>query len=143
MSEKETLVFSDRNIKPTDETIFSVIGDKKTFWHRIMNYMSEHYMDAAGTWNYYNDGKQWFFKMVLKKKTIFWLAVMRDTFRVTFYFGDKAEPVILSSDLPEPVKDDFIKGKHYGRIRAISTKVIRMEDIEVITKLIDIKVRLK
>jgi hypothetical protein len=68
---------------------------------------------------------------------------MKDTFRVTFYFGDKAEPVIFTSDLPKSVKDDFLKGKHYGKIRGITTKVMNLADVDTITKLIDIKVKLK
>ena len=108
-----------------------------------MNYLSDNYKDASGTWNYYNDGKQWLFKMVRKKKTIFWLAVMKDTFRVTFYFGDKAEPVIVASGLPESVRDNFLTGKHYGKIRAISTKMTGLSDAETVIKLIDIKAELK
>jgi len=143
MEEKEILVFSDKDIKPSDELIFSKIGDKKILWQKIMKYLADNYRDASGSWNYYNDGKQWLFKMVQKKKTIFWLAVMEGSFRVTFYFGDKAEPVILSSQLPQAVKDGFMQGKHYGKIRAVTTKVISPDDISVITKLIDIKTKLK
>ncbi|OFY66984.1 MAG: hypothetical protein A2V64_05950 [Bacteroidetes bacterium RBG_13_43_22] len=143
MSEKEIYVFSDRQVKPTEDLIFSIIGDKKILWEKIMNYLSDNYKDASGTWNYYNDGKQWLFKMVRKKKTIFWLAVMKDTFRVTFYFGDKAEPVIVASALHKSVKDNFLTGKHYGKIRAISTKMTGLSDAETVIKLIDIKAGLK
>ena len=143
MTENEVHVLSDKQVKPTDEYIFSIIGNKKILWQSIMDYMSENYKDSSGSWNYYNDGKQWLFKMVLKKKIVFWLAVMKDTFRVTFYFGDKAEPVILASDLPKPVKDDFTGGKHYGKIRAITTKIAGQSDVGTIIKLIDIKTRLK
>jgi Protein of unknown function (DUF3788) len=143
MADKEILLLSDRQIRPTEDLIFSIIGDRKILWQKIMNYLSDNYKDAAGTWNYYNDGKQWLFKMVRKKKTIFWLGVLKDTFRVTFYFGDKAEPAIINSDLPKSVRDNFMAGKHYGKIRAISTKITGLSDVETITKLIDIKVKLK
>ncbi len=143
MEEREILVFSDKQVKPTEELIFSIIGDKKVLWLKIMKYLSDNYKDASGTWNYYNDGKQWLYKMVQKKKTIFWLAVMKDTFRVTFYFGDKAEPFIVASDLSQSVKNDFLTGKHYGKIRAISTKMTKSSDVETIIKLINIKTRLK
>jgi hypothetical protein len=143
MAEKEIYILSDKQVTPADDLIFSIIGDKKILWQKIMKYASDNFKDMSGTWNYYNDGKQWLFKMVQKKKTIFWLAVMKDTFRVTFYFGDKAEPVILASDLPESVKNDFTSGKHYGKIRAITTKIASQSDVENIRKLIDIKTSLK
>jgi len=143
MEEKEILVFSDKDIKPSEDLIFSKIGDKKILWQKIMKYLSDNYKDASGSWNYYNDGKQWLFKMVQKKKTIFWIAVMDGAFRVTFYFSDNAEPVILASNLPSAVRDGFKKGKHYGKIRAISTKVTKETDAEIIIKLIDIKTKIK
>jgi hypothetical protein len=77
------------------------------------------------------------------KKTIFWGALHEDTFRITFYFGDKAEPLILASDLPESVKNEFMTGKRYGKIRAISRKVFDENDVKIIMKVIDIKSKLK
>ncbi len=92
---------------------------------------------------HYNDGYQWLFKMVYKKKTLFWAAIYSDTFKVPLYFGNKAEPVLLESDLPQSVKDDFKNAKRYGAIRAISTKVVNNDDLELVLKLADIKSKLK
>jgi hypothetical protein len=44
---------------------------------------------------------------VRKKKTIFWISLIENTFQVTFYFGDKAEPLIEKSELPEKIKVEF------------------------------------
>jgi hypothetical protein len=143
MSEKESLVLSDKQIIPTDDYIFSIIGEKKILWQSIMNYTSENYKDFSGTWNYYNDGKQWLFKLTQKKKTIFWLGVLKDTFRVTFYFGDKAETLIDASDLPQPMKDDFKTGKRYGKIRAVSVIMNDRADVDNVLKLIALKLKIK
>ena len=143
MAEKENLVLSDKQIIPTDDYIFSIIGEKKILWQAIMNYVSENYKDISGSWNYYNDGKQWLFKLVQKKKTIFWAGVLKDTFRVSFYFGDKAEPLVDASDLPRNIKDDFKNGKHYGKIRAVSIKISDLTDVESVKKLIQIKIKAK
>jgi hypothetical protein len=143
MTAGETLVLSDRDTFPDDDLIFSIIGDKKVVWQGIMNYLAVNYSEAAVSWNYYNDGKQWLYKMVRKKKTIFWIGVLPDTFRITFYFGDKAETAVENSDLPQFIKDDFRKTRRFGRIRAISTKITGDADLENIYKLIDLKVKLK
>jgi hypothetical protein len=45
---------------------------------------------------YYNDGKQWLSSWPEENNI---LCLLKD-FRITFYFGDKAEPLINSSDLP-------------------------------------------
>ena len=143
MAEKENLVLSDKQIIPNDDYIFSIIGDKKILWQSIMNHVSENYKDISGSWNYYNDGKQWLFKLVQKKKTVFWIGILKDTFRVTFYFGDKAETLIDESDLSQTIKDNFKNGKRYGKIRAISLKMSDSSDVESVKKLVAIKMKIK
>lgn len=143
MSEKETILLSDKEIFPTDEYIFSIIGEKKILWQSIMDQMISNYKDSSGKWNFYNDGKRWLFKMVLKKKTIFWAAILADTFRITFYFGNKAESFIEASDLPQIMKDEFRTAKRYGLIRPVSFKILNKTDVENVQKLIAIKLKIK
>ena len=66
-----------------------------------------------------------------------------DTFRITFYFGDKAEPVLEASDLPQRIKSEFKTAKKYGAIRAVSTVMRDLSDVEIVKKLVSIKTKLK
>jgi hypothetical protein len=143
MAEPEKLVLGDKSVYPTEDFLFSIIGDKKVVWQKIMNHVNQNYKDITEEWRYYNDGKQWLFKVQLKKKTIFWIGVLQDTFRITFYFGNKAEPVIVNSNLPDKMKNDFVSGKKYGNIRAISIRISGAGDLENIYKLVDLKVKIK
>jgi hypothetical protein len=143
MAEKENLMFSDPEIRPTDDLIFSIIGERKTHWLSIMEHLHQNYPDSSGEWNYYKDGHGWLFKMIKKKKTIFWSGIFDDTFRITFYFGDKAELIIDESDLPQIIKDGFKTAKKYGAIRPISVKVLEHSDVNTVLQLIAIKSKIK
>ena len=143
MAENEKTDLSDKSVVPTDDFIFSIIGERKVHWLRIMNYLSDNYPDASGTWNYYNDGKQWLFKYVRKKKTIFWASLLKDTFRITFYLGNKAEPVIENSDLPKSVKEEFKTAKRYGLIRPVSFIIRDEADADNVLKMVVLKIKLK
>jgi hypothetical protein len=143
MAEKEELILSDRQVVPDDEYIFSILGDKRIFWQDIISFAANNYKDISGDWNYYNDGKQWLYKLTQKKKTIFWGAMLKDTFRITFYFGDKVEPLLENSELPLKIKEDFKVSKRYGSIRSISQKIFSASDVENVKKLIAIKIKLK
>ena len=143
MAEIEPLVLGDKNVFPSEEIIYAIIGDNKNVWQKVMSYVKDNYKDATEEWRYYNDGKQWLFKMQLKKKTLFWIGIPKDTFRITFYFGNKAEPVIMAGSLPKKFKDDFAEAKRYGNIRAITIKVAGTGDLENIYKLIDLKAKIK
>jgi hypothetical protein len=143
MAENETLLLTDKDIFPTDEYIFSIIGEKKMFWQQVMSYMTANYKDSAGVWNFYNDGKRWLFKMTIKKKTIFWAGILNETFRITFYLGNKAEAIIDNSDLPQNIKDEFKTAKRYGLIRPVSFLVCNQNDIDNILKMIALKCKMK
>jgi hypothetical protein len=137
----EPLVLTDKSIRPTDELIFSIIGRNRLHWQKLIAGVHEKYPNVEELWKYYIDGHNWLFRMVRKKKTLFWIGILKDTFRVTFYFGDKAGPMIKNSNLPVTIIEDFINGKHYGKIRAISMNVQRSEDIDHCLKLVDLKIK--
>jgi hypothetical protein len=143
MSEKENILLTDKEIYPTDELIFSIIGDKKHLWKSIMDHMNDSYKDSMGQWNFYNDGKRWLFKMVHKKKTVFWAAILNDTFRITFYLGNKAETIIENSDLPPSKKEEFRTAKRYGLIRPVTFIINGKTDVDNVLKMIAIKSKLK
>jgi hypothetical protein len=134
---------TDKNIIPTEELIFSYIGFNKVYWQRIMNSASENYSDISGSWNYYNDGKKWLFRLVHKKKTLFWADILNDTFKVTFWFGDKAVPFIEAAGLPPATKDEFRNARKYGLVRPLTVVVREQSDADIVLTLISVKYRMK
>lgn len=106
----EEKVLTDKNIFPSEEIIFSHIGKTKKQWDSIFNYIHTKHIDFSEEWRYYNDGKSWLLKVTKKKKTIFWLSIIPKSFRITFYFGDKAENAILESKISDKLKNQFIEG---------------------------------
>jgi hypothetical protein len=139
----EPLVLTDKSVYPDDNLVFSIIGDNSIHWKKFLGSVREVYPASEEVWKYYNDGKNWLFRVILKKKTLFWMAVHEDTFRVTFYFGDKAESLIEKSSLPGEIKDTFKNGTRYGKIRPISFKVTSQEDVNNALIIAEIKAVMK
>jgi hypothetical protein len=139
----EPIALTDPAIIPDNELVFSMIGDKSVYWQQIMAYLYQNHKDISEVWRFYNDGKSWLFRTLKKKNTLFWVAVLKDTFRVGFYFGDKAEPMIMQSDLTENIKDDFRTAKRYNTIRAISVTMADSADVDTVIKLIELKLKIK
>jgi hypothetical protein len=143
MSEKETLILSDPLVEPTEEFLSAVLGEKYTWWQQIRSYAMDNYSSVTEVKRYYNDGKQWLYRLMRKKDTICWIAVMADTFRITFYFSQRAEPVIAASSLPDAIKADFLTGKLYGKIKAISINMKEKADVTTACQLVDLKMKMK
>jgi hypothetical protein len=139
----EPIVLTDQSVKPTNEIVFSIIGDKSALWQKTMSYLYDNYSEISEEWKYYNDGKSWLFRVLKKKKTLFWIRVLKDTFRVGFWFGDKAETFIEQSDLSESIKNDFRNAKRFKIGRGISIIMSDYNDVENVIKLIEIKLKVK
>ena len=60
-------------------------------------------------------------------------------FKTTFYFGDKAEGLILGSMIGKEFKDQFVNGRRFGKIRAITVEIRYPEDLATNLELMRIK----
>ncbi|KAA3608840.1 MAG: DUF3788 family protein [Calditrichaeota bacterium] len=135
-------ILSDQSQYPTEEIIFSHIGESKSFWESLFNKIHDGHPDFNEEWRYYNDGKSWLFKLTKKKKTIFWLSIQKNAFLVTFYFGDKVEPFLMQSAIPTELIEEFKNAKRYGKIRPFTLTVLSDKDVEIVLALIEIKLKL-
>ena len=136
-------ILKDKDLFPTEEVIFSHIGKAKTHWKKLFAFVNSKYPEFLSEWRYYKDGGAWLLKTQKKSKTIFWLTVFENAFAITFYFGDKAEPAILNSEISEDLKESFKTGKRYGKIRGITIQVESEDDIDNILLLIEIRLSTK
>jgi len=143
MAEKQQPVLKDKSVYPSEEILRSVTGEMMNVWQKIVDHAEDNYPDITKEWRYYNDGKQWLFKLQHKKKTVFWSSVQDNTFRITFYFGNKAEPHLMESDLPEAIKEEFRSAKSFGTMRPVTFTISPDTDTISIFMLIDLKTRIK
>ena len=137
------LVLVDPSEYPTDEILFSHLGRTKTYWTSIFNFIDTNYPEFNREWRYYRDGKSWLLKVTRKKKTICWVSVIRKSFRMTFYFVDRAEKTIKESNISEDLKTKFIEGKNYGKIRGLTIIFKNKKDVEYAKTLIGLKLKIK
>jgi len=139
----EQQILWDKNLYPSDEVIFSHIGKSKQLWIALFEYIHSNHADFSEEWRYYNDGKSWLMKVQRKSKTVFWLSLFEKTFRISFYYTDRAEKAILESDISEELKNAFVNGKSYGRLRGMTIVFKKKKDIEYAKTLIGIKLSVK
>jgi len=136
----EKPILTDATQFPTQEIIFEHINKTVPLWLSLFNYIDETYPEINREWRYYNDGKSWLLKVTRKSKTIFWLSIIKDSFRTTFYFSDKAKQSINNSSINYDLKEQF---NSKSGLRGITVIVRKKKDIEYIKELISIKLSLK
>lgn len=112
----------DANTYPTDEVIASVLGNCYKVYQVFVGAFSKHQIELE--WRYYNDVKSWLGKGILKGKTIFWLSIWQDFFKVSFHFTEKTRLGIMSlpiaDEIKTRIKNEPIKGKLVSLIIDVS-----------------------
>ncbi len=68
MLSSEKKILSDPLIEPTDEFICHFLGDKKIWWHTIIDGTIKNYPNVTGVWKYYNRRKTMAFQVVTEEK---------------------------------------------------------------------------
>jgi len=139
----EQPVLSNPEEFPSESIIFSHIGKTKALWLSLFEYIHSNHPDFVEEWRYYRDGKSWLLKVTRKKKTIFWLSIIKGSFRTTFYFTDKAEEPLMSSDLSDELKNQFKSGNPLAKIKGVTVVYRSGRDIEDARILVGIKIRMK
>ena len=139
----DTPVLNDKSQFPTEKVIYSHIGKSKSLWLSLFQYIADEHPDFTQEWRYYNDGKSWLMKVQHKKKTVFWLSVIKDSFRTTFYIHEKAKKIISDSTISDELKEQYRTGKNYGKIRGITVVHKNTKDVGNAKKLIGIKLSIK
>ena len=139
----EQPILSDKNQYPTEDIIFSHIGRADTLWISFFEYIHSNHTDFTEEWRYYNDGKSWLMKVQRKAKTVFWLSIIKNAFRITFYFTERAEEAIFKSSISDELKAQFRDGRSYGKIKGVTIVFKKKKDIEFAKSLIAIKLSLK
>lgn len=124
---------------PTEDVIYSHLGARRPLWEALFAFIRAEHPDVVERWRYYNDGKSWLLNVSRKKKTIFWLSVIRGTFRITAYFTDKASGAIRSSTLSAQLKEQFTSGRSVGKLRGITITFRKKRDLEDARTLIRLK----
>ena len=135
----EQPILKDQDQYPTEQVIYSCLGEAQTLWISFFEHIQEHHPDFSEEWRYYKDGHNWLLKVTRKSKTVFWTSVLKDAFRITFYFTDKVEEAISNADISDELKEQFKNGKRYGKLRALSIVFRDAMDIEYAKALIAIR----
>ena len=124
---------------PEDEVVFAHLGARRVLWEALFEHIHAEYPDFVGQWRYYKDGKSWLMKVSRRNKTVFWLSVLEQGFRITCYFTDKAAGAIEASTLAAPLKAQFIGGRRFGKLGAITITFAKRRDVEDAKTLIALK----
>lgn len=77
------------DIYPGDEVIKNHLGGVYSVYTEFLDLLKKDLANLDITWRFYNDSKAWLGKGAIKQKTVFWLSVWENCFKVSVFFNAK------------------------------------------------------
>ncbi len=132
--------FLDKSQVPGEEELVTTLGKTKPLWDTLKSHVTETYPDVKEDWKHYGKNSGWTMKLLKKKRNLFFSYPGEGNFTVVFVFGDKAVKAAEESELPEDIIEALKESPKYAEGRGLRVTVEERSDIELVKKLLNIKV---
>ena len=130
----EVQLLNDAAVYPSESVLASALGDCNETYQVLISKLPEYLIELE--WRYYNDGKAWLGKAVGKKKTVFWLSIWQNFFRVSFHFTEKTRAGIQDLPVSEEVKKQIENAQIKGKLVSLVIDVSNVQDLKDVLALI-------
>lgn len=137
----ETLVLKNKEILPTPKVLENALKESYPTYVEFSNQLTE--LGMVQEWNYYNDGKAWLCKLLLKKKNLGWLYIYDGYFNISCFFMEKHTTAISELDIDEQIKTAFIQAKPAGKLMPLTVRIKTIGQLPDALKIIGFKKGLK
>ena len=139
----ETQLLREENPFPDAGVLKGILGDICDVYAGLVSEITNEPYSLQMEWNYYKDGKAWLCKITFRKKTVMWLSVWDDCFKVSFFFTEKSKPGIEGLIIDPSIKESFLKSKNIGKLIPLVIAIKEMSQIDDILKIIEFKKSIK
>ena len=133
-------VFEDKATMPDDRMLAKALGKSNRMWREIKKHLKAEYGELIEEWKFYGVKSGWILKTLRKKRNLFFFIPLKDSFQVSFVFGDKAVAAVEKSNLPKGLITELKNARKYAEGRGLRIDVKSSADVEHIKKLVEIKV---
>lgn len=134
------LLLKDPDVFPSAEMLEKVLDKQFPVFKEFISTVESEEFKLIPNWRYYKDGKAWFCKITLKKKTVVWLSVWSDCFKLALYFTEKSGGGIPGLKIDDSIKEFYLNHKPIGRLKPIVVEVRMKSQLVDLNTLIKYKI---
>ena len=130
--------FIGKSRKPSDAELAQALGSAKAQWDHIIEAAKEMGVEDQ-EWKSYSPKYGWSLRLKQKKRNIFYLSPGTGSFLAALILGDRALAAARQIGLPKKTLKVFAEVTRYPEGTAIRIDVKENHDVEMIKKLISVK----
>lgn len=133
------MILDDPTREPDEELLIEALGDNYDNYTAVKRLLERR--QVCGSWRYYKDGKHWLCKWQYRAKTVCWLSVWDDCFKLSFYFNDHNKGGVEMLDIDDEIKRSFREQIPSGRLSPLLIEVRDSSHIEDIRQIVEYKIK--
>ncbi len=133
-------IFDSKLRQPNDFDVTEALGKSRRFWDELREFMNTTYSPTTEEWKSYGEKSGWTMNMKHDGHTIFHLYPIKGYFLVLFVFDETAVEAAEKSSLPQNIMNRIRNARPYPEGRSFNVEVRVASDLEIVKKLIDIKI---
>jgi hypothetical protein len=133
-------LLKDPEVFPSEEVLEKALGETYPVFEEFMKSAESDEFKLSPEWRYYNDGKAWLCKIVFKKKTVIWLSVWSDCFKVALYFTEKSGGGIAELEISDSIIEAYLKHAPIGKLKPVVFEVRKKSQLPDIYTLLTYKI---
>lgn len=137
----EKMILNNPQLPPTTELLTTVLNDNYVNFNHLLEVFDKH--NIVPEWRYYNDGKSWLCKVQHKNKTVLWLSVWEECFKLSFFFTEKTKGGVEDLEIDTTIKELFKQQVTTGRLIPL---ILEIKDSSVLPdaeKILQYKIKCK
>jgi Protein of unknown function (DUF3788) len=127
--------FIGRTKPPTDDELSAELGAVRVLWDELLAELAL----PIQQWHSYSPKAGWSLKLLLKKRTIVYLAPCHGSFRVAFILGDKAVEAARQCRLPKAVIKIIDEAPRYAEGTGVRLEITARKDLAAVKTLAEVK----
>ncbi len=135
----EPSVFVDRTRIPTARELEAALGPAIPLWEALKAALAVEFDPVVEAWAFSGKAHGWSLRVKRRDRAIVYLTPLLGGFRASLALPERAVPVALESDLPEPIRAVVASAQVYPEGRAVRIDVISEDDVADVMTLVRIR----
>jgi hypothetical protein len=133
-------IFDSKLRQPNDFDVTEALGKSRRYWDELREYVITTYSPTTQEWKSYGEKSGWTMSMKHNGHTLFYLYPSKGYFLVLFVYEEAALQAAEKSSLPPNIISKIRDARPYAEGRSFNIEVRVASDLEIVKKLIDIKI---
>src|ERR1035438_7524648 len=127
--------FIGRTLPPTDDELSAQLGAARALWDELLAELAL----PIQQWHSYSPKAGWSLKLILKKRTILYLAPCHGSFRVAFVLGAKAVEAARQSKLSKAMMKIINEAPRYAEGTGVRLEIRARKDLAAVKQLAEVQ----